>query len=46
MQKEDAEVENNDEGDDDVLPAARALRRMRKNKAPASVHLGSLIGVT
>jgi hypothetical protein len=46
MQKEDAEVENNDEGDDDVLPAARALRRMREIKAPGSVHLGSLIGVT
>ena len=46
MQKEDAEVENNNEGDDDVLPTARALLRMQEIKAPTSVHLGSLIGVT
>jgi hypothetical protein len=30
MKKEDAEIEENDEGDDDVLPVARALRKLRK----------------
>jgi hypothetical protein len=45
MKKEDAEIEENDEGDDDVLPVARALRKLRKIRAAASAHLQSYFRV-
>jgi hypothetical protein len=49
MHKEDAEVEHDDEGDDDALPAARARPIKEhggiKAAAASSVHGLSLLGV-